>query len=113
MKNKHFYLILLLLISISINNLTGQDIVDPPKFQDALYNLHSNFIKRDFNKFMIGWNYSTVNRVMDSLLRINYACPVVPRLDEWQIPGAANLDSNWYYFGRSRSNNGVCRGGYV
>jgi hypothetical protein len=106
MKNKHFYLIFILLISISLNNLSGQDVIDPPKFQNTLYNLNSNFIKRDFNKFKIGWNFSAPNYAMDSLLHINFACPVRTRLDDWQIAPSTNPDSNWYYFGRPRSNNG-------
>lgn len=107
MKYKYLASIILLGI-INFTSLFSQDIVDPPKLENTLLNLQSDFINRDFNKFKLGWNFSSPNNIMDSLLKINYICIVRNTRPDWIWRtgiGWWEEDNNWYYFGRPLQTN--------
>ena len=62
MKIRYFLIWVLLLTIIVLNSLISQDKFDPPKLPLNMLNLESDFVMRDFNKFIIGWNYINEGR---------------------------------------------------
>jgi hypothetical protein len=68
-------------------NLYSQNNIDPAKLPGINFNDNTVF-KKQFNKFIIGYNYGDTGRALDSLLSANYY------LYGWETGTTVNW--NWY-----------------
>lgn len=97
------------LFLLSIEQIISQDKFDPLKLPTNMLNLESDYIKRDFNDFMLGWNYNTPNKVMDDILNINYAYQHFFRSFREEYHDWKDLldpTKDFWYFGRDNEVNG-------
>ncbi|NLO18509.1 MAG: hypothetical protein GX121_01285 [Ignavibacteria bacterium] len=65
---KNIYLTLMLVILLNNNELLSQDKIDPPKL---IQFDTSPVVDRNFNSFIIGWNWGTPGAMLDSAITLN------------------------------------------
>lgn len=67
---KSYILILAAILSFSNMVLLSQDIIDPPKLSQFDT---SSVVNKNFNSFIIGWNWGTPGAMLDSAMYISGA----------------------------------------